>query len=392
MENLKKYIEENNISNSHELADKLLEELGIKCRKEDDANGNTLFTFKYDQINSPKSSPIVMECRGIVLDEAMNVAFKGFDRFYNYGEMEEITSQFNWEDFDAFEKADGSLVKLYCYDGLWQVGTSGTATANVPFNATSWNTGGEVQTFREKILDAFGYTSEEEFQRDASSAFEDNLNYAFEYTSNENRIVTPYEYPEMVLLAAFKDGVEIDNRSLDEEYGDMRVDALNVRKADVYKVSCKNDLLKLVDNLLGLQEGAVVRDSNGMRLKIKSSLYVAAHRMRGENGLTVRNACKLVLAGEHEEYLTYFPDDSHKLRLVDNALTSYIELIQNEYDTKYSDIQEQKEFALRLVEKAFPYNNILFKMRKNGNTAHYTFHSLSENNKLTTLEKLITND
>ena len=46
-----------------------------------------LILFKYDQINSPFSSKVVQNCRGIVLDEAddWRIVSYPYDKFFNVG-------------------------------------------------------------------------------------------------------------------------------------------------------------------------------------------------------------------------------------------------------------------------------------------------------------------
>lgn len=390
MKHLMQYINDNNIGTITKLSELLKTDFSIKCREDLDANGNPLYTFKYDQINSPKTNPIVRECRGTILDKHLNVVFKGFDRFFNLGEAMDIPEQFDWDNpVEAFEKADGSLVKLYHHHNLWQVGTSSTATAEVPFNVVdSWDNE-KTTTFREKIINAFGYASEADFQEDAGLAFFNDLNYVFEFISPENRIVTPYDEPQMVLLAVFhKDGTELSNQDVRYEYEDMVYDVLNVRLPDKHIVNSHKELLALVDSLEGLKEGFVIRDGKGMRLKVKSDLYVAAHRMRGENGLTLRNACKLVLANEHEEYLTYFPDDKDKIGKVVQNFEIFLANVEHTYHLIKNTIN-QKDFAQKA--KLFNYNGLLFTMRR-GLSAKEAYYNMVTSRQLSTLEKLVKKD
>ena len=62
---------------------KLTEELGIKVKIYEDEG---LMVLNYHQIDSPKSHPVVMECRGLILDTEFNVVSRSMDRFLNWGE------------------------------------------------------------------------------------------------------------------------------------------------------------------------------------------------------------------------------------------------------------------------------------------------------------------
>jgi hypothetical protein len=49
--------------------------------------------LNYDQIESAKAHPVVMECRGLILSYPHGeVVARSFDRFFNYGEVPVITS------------------------------------------------------------------------------------------------------------------------------------------------------------------------------------------------------------------------------------------------------------------------------------------------------------
>ena len=68
------YIKKNGIES-------LKSEFGINVKEYDD-----LFVLNYDQIESPKTHPIVQECRSLILDKQFNVVSRSFDRFFNFGE------------------------------------------------------------------------------------------------------------------------------------------------------------------------------------------------------------------------------------------------------------------------------------------------------------------
>ena len=65
---------------------KLTEELGIKVKSYPEEG---LLVLNYSQIDSPKSHPVVMECRGLILDMEFNVVSRSMCRFFNLGEVPE---------------------------------------------------------------------------------------------------------------------------------------------------------------------------------------------------------------------------------------------------------------------------------------------------------------
>ena len=100
---------------------KLTDVYGIKVK---DYPEQKLVVLNYDQINSPKMEPIVQECRGIILDYALNVVCRPFDRFFNYGEAE--TDKMDLTEYTYFPKLDGSLIKVYYWNNSWRIATRGT--------------------------------------------------------------------------------------------------------------------------------------------------------------------------------------------------------------------------------------------------------------------------
>jgi tRNA splicing ligase len=72
---------------------------------------SNLVVLNYSQIDSPKNHPIVMECRGLILEQdTWNVVCYPFRRFFNAGEIE--NDSFDYRNAFALEKVDGTLISL----------------------------------------------------------------------------------------------------------------------------------------------------------------------------------------------------------------------------------------------------------------------------------------
>jgi hypothetical protein len=98
----------------------LTSELGISVTKHETL---PLVILNYNQIESPKTHPIVRECRGLVLNsEDYSLVARAFGRFFNWGEVADEMPQFDWSTCKAYEKVDGCFTyntKL----NLWGGGT-----------------------------------------------------------------------------------------------------------------------------------------------------------------------------------------------------------------------------------------------------------------------------
>ena len=165
--------------------------LNIKVREYPEAG---YFMLNYDQIESPKSDPISMECRSLIVDKDGNVISRSFDRFYNLGECPEFYADFDISRAVVATKYDGSLIKVYWSPATnrWEISTRSQAFGEGPHAV-----GG---IFRDWVLKAMGLT-EGGFQDVMQSEGTKEWTYIMEYISPYNRIVTRYETSSVVLLA-----------------------------------------------------------------------------------------------------------------------------------------------------------------------------------------------
>jgi len=135
----------------------LTEQLGIAVKPFVTPEGDTLYLLDYNQIDSPKTDPIVMECRSLILDSEFNVVSRSFDRFFNYGEAQNVMPEIDWSKAVVYPKIDGSLIKIYNYKGTWYVSTRGMAFADSKVN-------GFDMTFKDLVMKALDVESEEKLR------------------------------------------------------------------------------------------------------------------------------------------------------------------------------------------------------------------------------------
>lgn len=319
--------------------------LNIKVRMYDKEQ---VAVLNYCQIESPKNNPITIECRSLILSYPDgNVISRSFDRFFNYGEMPDFYADFDINRSVVAEKADGSLIKVYFSPATnqWEISTRSQAFAEGPHAI-----GG---VFRDWVLRAMNLT-ELEFQG-AMVLFEQDVTMIMEYTGPENRIVTPYEKSEMVMLAV--------RNNVTGEYEDAQhyVDLLagygmNIRMAHEYKLQTFEDILVAARDLPTLTEGYVVYDPvSGKRVKIKNPSYVAVHHLR-ENGVpSIKRIFALVLENEQDEYLSYFEQDRKLFEPVIAEVEAYRQAMMSNWEL-VKHIEDQKEFALAVQKfKGTPF-------------------------------------
>lgn len=330
--------------------DSLTSELGISVTKHDSL---PLVILNYDQIESPKTHPIVRECRGLVLNsENYSLVARSFSRFFNWGEVADEMPLFDWSTCIADEKADGSLVLIYNYEGQWLANTRGSFAGWPMFDEYKAKFYGLPLSFRwsDAILMALKVNSLDELNLDPS------ITYVCEFCSLWNKVVREYTEPCMYMLTRFAGEQEIGPI----EHGSFRT----LQRFPLGSVEQVQNFV--TDHPEATFEGIVVKDAGFRRWKLKNPRYVALHHMKGNgDGLyRPKNLMPYILKNEGDELLTYFPE-------VKEVFAEYKEQVDSAYKVlealweKNKGIVNQKEFALSIVGKT-PFTGILFNLRKEG--------------------------
>ena len=193
---------------------------------------------------------VIMDCRGLILDNEKIVA-RPFRKFFNYEEFIRKGFTIPKEDFDVYEKLDGSLGILYQINGT-------------PFIATRGSFNSEQALKGCKIL----------WEQYKGYGFNEDYTYLFEIIYPENKIVVDYgDKEELILLGVFntKTGEEI--RPLDQ---------FNAFKTALLYDGIRDAFLR-IEHLKSLEqnnkEGFVVRFRSGLRVKVKFDEYIRLHKI-----------------------------------------------------------------------------------------------------------------
>jgi hypothetical protein len=339
--------------------DDLKAELGIKVTQDPELG---LVILNYDQIESPKTHPIVRECRGLVLElGTWRIAARSFPRFFNWGEVADEMGLFDFGEFHTDSKEDGSLCIIYNYQGQWLANTRGSfGTDIMQFQDFTW---------REGFLRALGVDSFDQLDR----FLDPRLSYVCEFVSPWNKVVRNYSEPTMYLLTVFRGKTELSRdkiRSLEN------IDRL-FRLPQSYSFGSIDEISEYIRRIQAedpTNEGVVIRDSGNRRWKIKSPAYLSLHRMRGEgdNLYNPKNILPFVLTGEGDELLTYFPEVKDRfLEIKAKVDLEYLKLFDVWQSAK--GIENQKEFALSILGKT-PFTGVLFELKKKFGLAQEEAH------------------
>ena len=331
----------------------LKDNFGIEIRQ----NNAGLIVLNYSQIESPKANEIVRECRGLIIDQNFNVVSRTFDRFFNYGEQPDTQSHIDLHHAEIMDKIDGSLVRVYHWNGGWHVGTRGTAFGES-------QVGGFDLTFRDMIGRAIDLS--------ALNGLPDEMadyTHICEVTGVENRVVTRYSGYTLWYFTS--------RNNKTGEYRDFseQMVAIGAKLPKTHRFSAIEECIKTAAELPELQEGYVLYQDGIPVCKIKSPAYCAVHLIRGD-GLTPNRIANLVMTGETDEYLTYFPEDTPVIFPYKNVYNMILQSAEAVF-ANISTIENQKEFALAANNSEFP--SLLFRMRSGKMSALEAFNALTEN-------------
>jgi len=272
----------------------------------------TIWNYSQNTQYEGKWDHITLMCRGLVTDSISGkVIARPFSKFFNMEENRHIPT----EEFEVFEKMDGSLGIMFLYNNELICATRGSFTSD---QAKWMDDFAKKHNYKDIIVDGF--------------------TYLFEIIYPENRIVVNYNGQErLVLLGIIKTetGKEILHHAL--PFGEFDV----VKKYDGIKDY--SILKKLVDNN---QEGFVIRFSNGDRMKIKGEEYIRLHRIMTEVSTT--SIWEILSNGnDMEDLLKNVPDEFY------SKIKEYV----NELNTKFNDIQTRYyKYYLGIIEKSGLYN------------------------------------
>jgi hypothetical protein len=204
----------------------------------------TIYNYSQTTQYEAKWDEVTLSCRGLVFDDNGDQVSYPFKKFFNIEENKHTPT----DDFEIYEKVDGSLITVFNYNGEWVVSSRGSFTSEQAIAAQKLFNG-----FKADMLDP-------------------NATYLFELIAPWNRIVVDYGDAEELILLGIKS----------KDYECNYKELVAVSKY----LGCKVTQLFHFEDYTEIQklnwantEGFIVRFSNGDRCKIKFEDYVKLHRV-----------------------------------------------------------------------------------------------------------------
>ena len=281
-----------------------------------------------------------LSCRGMVIDSEGNILARPFQKFKNYEEHDPSEIDLT-QDFDIFEKMDGSLIIIFYYEPrmTWIVATRGSFISEQSIEAR-------------KMLDVSIF--------DKLSKID---TYLFEILYPENRIVVNYgNRRELVLLGRIqtKTGFELYYKDLVTWYSKWFT---VVKKYNIKNIKNLTELKAIEEDN---KEGFVIRFFNGFRVKVKFTEYIRLHGiLTNVSNLTVWEHLRDNY--EFDELLDRVPDEFYDwLKKTANKLQLEFNEIERQSLLEFMNIYHINKITERSVfadiAKKSNYRSILFKL------------------------------
>ena len=323
----------------------------------DNVLGRNLILFKYDQIDSDFSIPLVRECRGLILDEdTLEPVCIPFFKFFNAGESH--ADEIDWSTAWTSEKKDGSLIKVVKLDDGLLVSTNGTIDA---YKASIQDQIGFVgQTFGRLFELALANAMDSEQKGKAcldwfvtptqwlASKLEKGYTYMFELTSPYNKVVVTWHETKLWFIGCR------DNATMEEIRFSEHPLSKVFSTPELFPLTNLKETQEAASALDCNHEGFVVCDSAFRRVKVKSATYVSLHHMKNNGVLSFERGIEIVRGNELDEVLTYFPEFSEHLLKIKKDYDDMVKMLDSAW-LKFKCVRHmlptRKDQALTITNK-----------------------------------------
>lgn len=300
--------------------EKSIEDGWVRVQTNED---DTLSIYNYTELSQYKRfwNSVTLNCRGLILDNDMNIVARPWKKFFNFGER---PLEFSTADpTEVTDKMDGSLGILYRHPvtGDYRIATRGSFLSEQAGHATDiWN---DNYSHRVTVLD--GYT------------------FLFEIIYPENRIVIDYGFDDLVLLGA------VEN-SRGFYYGPTEARGMlnwPGRVTEVFQYKSLNECIGVHRKNV---EGFVIRSGTSI-VKMKQEDYISLHKL--VTGLNERAVWERLRGGETRDSIcSSLPDEFHAfVDDVANDLENRFEYIYTTSHVDYCDILNKMPVHLNVDDK-----------------------------------------
>ena len=322
--------------------------------------------FKYNQIESDFSIPLVQEARGIILrDGVWDIVCFPFQKFFNV--QEELSSEIDWNTATVYEKLDGSLIKIWNDNDNWYISTNGTIFSQAAEISS-------VNPIGDSFFDLVVYSLTKQIgDLSCLDKWDNNNTYLFELLSPYTKVVVYHPETKIVHIATRNNS---SGKYIEYDTG--------IEKVKQFPLSSLAECIKVAKTLPFDEEGYVVRDFFGNMVKIKSPAYVRAHRLVSNGVVTPKRILEIIEMNESDEFLSYFPEYFDYFEEMKDKIISLLAVLDS-VETEYWQIKDnfggRKELALWAKNTGYQHYIFLFHDGKVSSPEEW-FYNLSTDKRL----------
>ena len=245
------------------------------------------------------------------------------------------------------EFVEGTMVNLF-YDpaiSSWDIATRSTVGGNVKFYRDAPKT---FSTLFKEAEVACGLNIEDNFKEEYC--------YSFVLQHPENRIVTPFKRPNLVLISAYSfenvidDNVDMikvtgynfnDDTTLNEYMKELKLYICNytdVKFPQIYNNELDNTKENYINTYASQNTkydivGAIFKDTRNVfaRYKCRNPNYEEVRRMRGNQAKGQYTYFELRKSGKMSTYLKLYPEDKNKFSAYRSQVHKFTHTLYNNY-------------------------------------------------------------
>lgn len=275
-----------------------------------------MLSFNYD---ADFSNTLIRQANGIILEKNTNkLLHYSFPKCYEGLEDDFLEKTIkneieNSDDFVIELYFDGSMIKLYYYDGVWNVSTSKHLLAK----ENKWTS---KKSFDILFKEAIEVTYSTEYE-DFLDKLDKNYCYTFLLQHPENHMIVKYDNVPVVYEIS-----RINLETLEEER--VEKDFFKSKDQDLKEILSRIEI-ENVNYMLFYKNS----NNNIIRVKLLSNYFNEKSKLRGKYpdiGLTyIQNYDKV------KEYDKYYPEFTYTFMIIDKLINKTVNAIHKLYVKKY---------------------------------------------------------
>ena len=267
---------------------------------------------------------VTSKCRGIILEKDTN---KVLCYSFNRKEIPTNTEEFlqnNWNNLRFEEAIDGSQVRIYYHNDVWNVTTTRCIRAGNAF----WYSTKSFETLFRECYD-LNY-----------DALNQNYCYSFVIRHSENRIVAKYEDNSLV---------HVLTRDMTTPNYDIVECDIGVMKPPVISVESVDALLEMVKSSTRTDIEGVFIWHGDKHFKLRFDAYNNIKRLRNNTRDLFFEYVENKIAGQVDEYKTSFSEYQYDIDYYESILKDLV----NKIHRLYMEVHVEKTRIIKIVDKSF---------------------------------------